>query len=159
MDNETRPESAPKVKYKSFTYRTRLEWLGGRAGSLASEGKPGFRVASPPEFKGEAGVWCPEDLLVASVNACVMATFAAFADRLKLPVLSYVCEAEGLLEFSNGKYRMTRVTLKPRVSVGSSEAVGPTEKALHDAHDNCIVSNSITSIVDLQPEVSAPTRD
>ncbi|MBI3191832.1 MAG: OsmC family protein, partial [Pedosphaera parvula] len=54
-----------------------------------------FRVASPPEFKGEAGVWTPEDLFVAAVNVCTMTTFAAFAQRLNLPVLSYRCEAEG----------------------------------------------------------------
>jgi organic hydroperoxide reductase OsmC/OhrA len=154
VENETKSEAIPKVKYKSFSYRNRLEWLGGRAGFLGSEGKPGFRVASPPEFKGEAGVWCPEDLFVASVNACVMATFAVFLDRLKLPVISYSCQAEGLLEFADGKYRMTHVTLRPKVVVKSAEAVAPTEKALHDAHDNCIISNSISSTVVLEPEIS-----
>jgi peroxiredoxin-like protein len=154
MGSEMKLDAVPKVKYKSFTYRTQLEWLGGRAGSLTSEGKPSFRVASPPEFKGEAGVWCPEDLFVASVNTCVMATFAAFLDRVKLPIVSYNCTAEGLLEFADGKYRMTRLTLRPKVVVRGAEAVAPTEKALHDAHDNCIISNSITSAVVLEPEVS-----
>lgn len=154
MESEIKSDAVPKVKYKTFTYRTQLEWLGGRAGSMRSEGKPSFRVASPPEFKGEAGVWCPEDLFIASVNACVMATFAAFLDRLKLPVVSYGCDAEGLLEFADGKYRMTRVTLRPKVVVKSAEAVAPTEKALHDAHNNCVVSNSINSAVVFEPEVS-----
>ena len=154
MEPDTKSEGVPKIKYKSFTYSTRLEWLGGRAGSLESEGKPGFRVASPPEFKGEAGVWCPEDLFVASVNVCAMTTFAAFLDRLKLPVVTYSCIAEGLLEFAEGKYRMTRVTLRPKVAVKSAEAVALVEKALHDAHDNCIISNSISGTVILEPEVS-----
>jgi organic hydroperoxide reductase OsmC/OhrA len=154
MEAENKSEGVPKIKYKSYTYRTQLEWLGGRAGSLAAEGKPGFRVASPPEFKGEAGVWCPEDLFVASVNVCTMTTFAAFLGRLQLPVVSYNCEAEGLLEFVEGKYCMTRVTLRPRVVVKSAEAIAPTEKALHDAHDNCIISNSMKSTVILEPEVT-----
>ena len=154
MEQETKPTAVPKFRYKSFTYRTRIEWVGGRAGSLGSEGKQGFRVASPPEFKGEAGVWCPEDLFVASVNACVMATFAAFLDRLQAPVVSYDCIAEGLLEFSEGKYRITRVTLRPSVVVNRVEAVAPVQKALHDAHDSCIISNSITAAVVLEPQVS-----
>jgi organic hydroperoxide reductase OsmC/OhrA len=40
------------------------------------------------------------------------------------------------------------------VVVKSAEAVAPTEKALHDAHDNCIISNSISSTVVLEPEIS-----
>ncbi len=154
METETKSDAVPKVKYKSFVYRTRVEWTGARAGTLTSEGKPAFRVSSPPEFKGEAGVWCPEDLFVASVNSCVMATFAAFLDKQKLPVLSYTCEAEGLLEFAGGGYRVTRVVLRPKVAVRTVEAVAATEKALHDAHQNCIISNSISGTVVLEPEVS-----
>jgi peroxiredoxin-like protein len=153
MENQNKPEPTPKLKYKSFTYHTSIRWLGLRAGSLNSEGKPAFRVASPPEFKGEAGVWCPEDLFVASINSCVMTTFASFLDRLKLPVISYVCDSEGVLEFSDGKYRMTRVILRPKVAVQNPEAVAAVEKALHDAHDSCIISNSITGKVVLEPDV------
>ncbi len=154
MEQGSTPTVAPKTRYKSFTYRTHVQWLGGRAGSLGSEGKPVFRVASPPEFKGEAGVWCPEDLFVASVNACVMTTFVTFVDRLQSPVVSYSCTAEGLLEFSDGRYRITRVTLRPNVVVNREEAVAPVQKALRDAHSSCIVSNSITAAVILEPEVS-----
>ena len=153
MENQTKPESAPKMKYKSFKYHTQIEWLGGRAGTLGSEGKQAFRVASPPEFKGEAGVWCPEELYVASINACIMATFAAFFERLKLPVVSYNCDAEGLLEFHDGKYRITRVILYPRIKVQTGEAVAPVRKALHDAHDNCFVSNSITTALEIEPDI------
>jgi peroxiredoxin-like protein len=145
---------APKMKYKSFSYRTRVAWLGGRAGSMESEGKPGFRVASPPEFKGEAGVWTPEDLYVASVNACIMATFAAFAERLKIPVVSYTCDAEGFLEYADGGYRFTRVTVRPRIVVKTEESVAQVEKTVHDAHDNCLVSRSIRSDVNVVPEIS-----
>ena len=150
----TTPPAAPKMKYKSFAYRTGVEWLGGRAGTLSSEGKPAFRVASPPEFKGEAGVWCPEDLFVAAVNACVMATFVAFAEKLKLPVVSYACDAEGVIEFVDDGYRFTRVTLRPKIVVRSAEAVAQAEKTVHDAHRNCFVSNSIRSAVELAPEIS-----
>jgi len=144
----------PKMKYKSFTYRTGLQWLGGRAGTLRSEGKPAFRVASPPEFKGEAGVWTPEDLFVASVNVCIMSTFVAFAERQKLPVVAYSCDAEGLIEFVDTAYRFTRLTLHPRIIVRIAEAVAQAEKTIRDAHNHCIVSNSIVSEVALEPQIS-----
>jgi organic hydroperoxide reductase OsmC/OhrA len=151
---ETQGPSAPKMKYKTFSYRTTLEWLGGRAGTLGSEGKPSFRAASPPEFKGEAGVWTPEDLFVASVNICTMATFAAFIERNKLPVVSYSCTAEGVIEFVDSGYRFTRLMLRPVIVLRTAEAVPLAEKTIHDAHKGCIVSNSITTRVDLEPLIS-----
>jgi organic hydroperoxide reductase OsmC/OhrA len=39
-----------------------------------------------PEFKGPEGIWSPEELLVGSVNACVMNTFLAYADAARLAV-------------------------------------------------------------------------
>lgn len=144
----------PKMKHKSFSYRTGIQWLGGRAGTLQSEGKPAFRVASPPEFKGEAGVWTPEDLFVASVNTCVMATFVAFAERQKLSVIAYSCEAEGLIEFVDSGYRFTHLTLRPKVVVQTAEAVAQAEKTVRDAHANCFVSNSILSEVVLEPQIT-----
>ena len=148
------PNVAPTaIRHKTFTYRTSIEWLGSRAGVLAAEGKPGFRVSSPPEFKGESGVWTPEDLFVAAVNVCTMATFASFAQRLGLPVVSYRSEAEGQLEFVDGGYRFTLVTLRPTVVVGAVEALAPVEKALGDAHRSCLISNSIRAVVALEPRV------
>jgi peroxiredoxin-like protein len=145
--------SKPKIKYKTFTYNTRLEWVGDRAVMLQSDGKPEFRVASPPEFKGEAGVWSPEDLFVASVDVCTLTTFAAFWQRLHLPVLSYTSKAEGILEFVDGEYRFTKIILKPTVIVGSEDAIEQTEKTLHDAHASCLVSNSIKATVLIEPNI------
>ncbi len=158
MTSTTTVTGEPAARYKTFRYRTRIEWHGGRAGDLASEGKPVFRVASPPEFKGEAGVWTPEDLLVAAVNACSMTTFAAFWQRLGLPVLSYESEAEGVLEFTEGSYRFTRVTLRPKIVVSEPSALPQVEEALEDAHRSCIISNSLRASVILDPvfEVAAP---
>jgi peroxiredoxin-like protein len=151
MTSTTTVTAEPAARYKTFRYRTAMEWRGGRAGDVASEGKPTFRVASPPEFKGEAGVWTPEDLLVAAVNACTMTTFAAFSQRLGLPVRSYACDAEGVLEFTEGSYRFTGVTLRPRIVVSDPAALKQVEKALADAHRSCIISNSILAKVVLEP--------
>jgi len=155
--NATATQGPALVRHKSFNYRTDLEWLGGRVGLLASEGKQSFRVASPPEFKGESGVWTPEDLLVGAVNSCLMVTFAAFAQRLGLPVLAYVAHAEAVLEFKDGSYQITRVVLRPTIEVGDTEAVARAEKALSDAHQNCIISNSIRASVEVQPVVRPRT--
>ncbi len=143
----------PKPKYKTFTYQTNLKWIEERAGMIHSEGKPDFRVASPPEFKGEEGVWTPEDLFVAAVEACTMTTFLAFAYRKQLPFISYESKAEGKLEFVDGSYRFTHVVLKPEITVESEEAVEQAKEIVHSAHEKCLIANSIKASVDVEPEI------
>jgi len=132
----------PGIRPKSYTYQTRVEWAGARAGQLHAEGKPTFRVASPPEFKGEAGVWSPEDLFVSSVNVCTMTTFLSFAERAKLVLASYASTAEGTLELADGSFRFTRIVIKPQLRV-QADQVEQARKLMHDAHAKCLVSNSM----------------
>lgn len=144
---------AGQVRPKTYTYRTTVAWAGGRAGQLDCDGKPGFRVASPPEFKGEAGVWSPEDLFVASVNICTMTTFLSFAERGKLTLRSYRSEAEGLLELVDGSFRFTRIVIRPRIQVPADQ-VDQAKKVMHDAHAKCLVSNSMRCEVVVEADVT-----
>ena len=74
-----------KKSYKSFRFKAGVVWEGGRRGLITSAGKPDVMVGSPPEFKGEAGVWSPEELLVSSVNTCLMLTYLTLAQARGLP--------------------------------------------------------------------------
>jgi organic hydroperoxide reductase OsmC/OhrA len=153
MDTENSKPAAPKVKYKSFTYRTQLKRIENRTGVLDSDGKPSIRFSSPPEFKGEAGLWTPEDLFVSTIDACTMTTFVAFAERERIPIVSYHSAAEGLLEFVDGKYRITRVVVRPRVVVALTDAIDPARNLFKKTHEHCIVTNSIHTAVVIEPEV------
>lgn len=150
---ETTAASAPSLKYKSFSYRTNLDWEEKRRGLLSSEGKPPVTVSSPPEFRGEPGLWTPEDLFVASVEICTMTTFLAFAQRLKIGIASYSSRAEGVLEFSDGAYRFTKIFLRPVIIVESSDAVRQAGQALQDAHHGCLIANSIRAEIVLEPDI------
>jgi hypothetical protein len=55
-------------------------------------------IGSPPEFKGQPDIWAPEELLVGSVNACLMLTFLTLAQAKGLVPLGYQSEAEGLVQ-------------------------------------------------------------
>jgi organic hydroperoxide reductase OsmC/OhrA len=142
-----------KKTYKSFSYTTSIAWKSGNRGAAGAAGRPDVEVSSPPEFKGEAGLWTPEDLFVASVNACTLMTFLAFAARKQLDFASYECRAEGRLEFVEGKYRFTEVKLYPQVVVKSPADVERAQEVLKSAHVNCFISNSISSAVTLSPEI------
>lgn len=143
----------PRTKFKTFTYETYLNWTGNRTGKLHSKSKPDFRVSSPPEFKGEKGLWSPEDLFVASVDICTMTTFMAFAQHKNLKVISYHTHAEGMLEYVDGRYQFTRIILRPIIKVESQEAIEQAREILADAHKGCFVSNSINCEVIIEPKI------
>jgi organic hydroperoxide reductase OsmC/OhrA len=142
-----------KVKPKVFHYDVGVRWTRERRGILALKDKPALEVASPPEFKGHPGIWTPEDLLVAAVSACTMTTFLAFAARREIALDSYQCDATGTLENVDGKFRFSRIVLRPKIVL--SRAVD-REKALstfHDAEAACLVANSLSTKVEGEPEI------
>jgi organic hydroperoxide reductase OsmC/OhrA len=144
----------PKIRHKNFTYKTSLTWLQGKTGTITSDGKPDLHVSSPPEFKGEAGAWTPEDLFVASVEMCHMTTFMSFANRVHLPVLSYRSQAVGYLDFVDGDYRFTRIVLTPHILAESSVTMETVSRVLEDSHRHCIISNSISTLVEVKPLIT-----
>lgn len=139
------------IRPKSYRYTTSVQWTGEKKGIMDIAGKPSLEVATPPEFKGHEGIWSPEDLYVAAVNSCIMTTFLAFAGRADLAFEGYESEAEGLLEFVDGRLLFTKIVVRPRVKLMSGEDRGKAEEILHKAEKNCLVSNSIRTEVALEP--------
>ncbi len=86
----------------SYVYETEVIWKSERRMEVRTPGAPAVDVSSPPEFQGEAGMWTPETLFVASVNACFVLTFLAIARLSKLDVVSMRASAQGKLEKSDG---------------------------------------------------------
>lgn len=142
-----------EVRSKRYTYRTSVRWTDQKRGLLSSGGKPDMQIATPPEFKGHEGIWSPEDLFVASVNVCVMSTFLAFAERAWLAFTAYESEAEGVLELVDGKFQVTTIVVKPRLSLKPGEDVGKARELLAKAEANCLISNSIKSKVTLEATI------
>ena len=106
--------------YKSFHYSNSLVWDSARRGHTSAPGKPDIEIGSPPEFKGEAGVWAPEEMLVAALNSCMMLTFIAFAEGRKLAIVSYESAAEGRLENVDDRRSREKFRRPLRVSLASS---------------------------------------
>jgi organic hydroperoxide reductase OsmC/OhrA len=146
-----------KRAYKSFHYKAKTTWSSARRGALSAAEKPSIVVGSPPEFKGEPDVWAPEELLVGSLNTCMMLTFLTLAERQGLTPVSYESEAEGLLDNVEGKYRITEVTVRPRVILQSETEFELARKSMESVEVHCFIANSINAKVRLTPEfVVAP---
>src|SRR4030095_1158629 len=96
----------------------------------------------------------PEHLFVASLNSCYMATFVAIAEMSKFEIVSFTCAAEGRLERQEGKpYRITEVTLRPRLVVSETTDLNRAQRLLEKAEKNCFIANSILTTVKVKDEI------
>ena len=148
-----------KTTYKSFHYKAKTTWSSARRGMLSAVGKPNIVVGSPPEFKGEPDIWAPEELLVGSLNTCMMLTFLTLAQQQGLTPAGYESEAEGLLDNVEGKYHITEVTVRPRVTLKSETELELARKNMESVEAHCFIANSINARITLTPEfvVAPPT--
>jgi organic hydroperoxide reductase OsmC/OhrA len=146
-----------KTAYKTFRYKASTTWSSARRGTLSAQGRPSINVGSPPEFKGEPDIWAPEELLVGSVNTCMMLTFLTLAQAKGLTPARYESEAEGLLENIEGKY-ITDVMVRPRVSLNDKAELERAREIMEGVEALCFISNSLKSKVSLAAEfVVAPS--
>ena len=141
------------IRSKVYMYHTTVKWTEQRKGVISCAGKPDVQVATPPEFKGQEGMWSPEDLFVASVNICVMTTFLAVAERAGLAFSSYESVAEGRLELVEGKFQFTAITIKPTITLKAVADTAKAKELIEKAEDNCLISNSMKARVSLEPAI------
>ena len=113
-----------------------------------------YQASAAPEFNGKADLANPEETLLAALASCHMLTFLAIAANSKFVVDSYDDTAVAKLEKNtNGTLCIQRILLQPKVSFSGSKLPNAEELAhLHDkAHANCIIANSISATVLVQP--------
>jgi len=146
---------------KTEVYNTTVNWTGEHWGHLALGNGPEMDFSAPPNAKGHAGVYTPEDGFVAAANTCVMLMFIWAVERYKLNLQSYECRVEGtkLIELDRTEI-FTHLRFWPviRISVGGEDAEfvrSRTLKALQSAQKYSLVANSVKSeiIIDAQIEI------
>lgn len=138
------------------SYNVSLNWKEGRQGIMSSSVlNSQIEVATPPEFdKGVPGIWSPEHLFTASVLSCFKTTFLAIAEFSKLEFETLDCEAEGVLDKVDGKFMMTEINLKAKLKINDLEKAEKAERIMHKSEAACLISNSITTKVNLTCEIS-----
>ena len=144
---------------RTATYRTRVTWKGEHWGHIQMGNGPEMEFSAPPDAYGHAGVLTPEDAFVAAVNTCVMMMFLWSAERFKLDLISYECEAEGtkVIELDRTEI-FTSVALRPRIVLrGKGEQRATIEerarRALQSAQRYSLVANSVKSEIRVDPMI------
>lgn len=143
-----------------LSFRNSISWSSARRGTMTNTEHQPVEIGSPPEFKGTPDVWCPEELFIGAASTCLMLTFLSFAERRQIAISGYESVAEGIVENSDGRYRVTRIEVRPVVSLSQENEVVPAHEVFKEAKEACIISNSVIAQVDLVPQfkVLVPVR-
>jgi organic hydroperoxide reductase OsmC/OhrA len=142
---------------KAYDFPLTVRWVSGRLTQASVVGKHDLEVATPPEFKGgAAGVWSPEDLLVASVGSCFVVTLLAVAERRGIPLHGLEVDASGhVSRRSDGSFGFTEVVVQARVETEIAFERDVREAA-ETAERGCLVANSVDFPVRVELDVHAP---
>ncbi|WP_445957399.1 OsmC family protein [Yeosuana sp.] len=144
-------------------YNVDINWTQDRKGMMCSPELNGTKpnrtncieVATPPEFdKGIPNIWTPEHLFTAAVSSCLMTTFLAVSEYSKFEFISFKCGSKGILDKVDGKFVMTEVLLFPEVFISDENQRERALKILEKSENACLISNSITSKVTMEPKIT-----
>jgi len=120
-----------KKVYHTFQFEN-VVWKSEFRGVLSASEHPTAEIGNPPLFKGTPDGWCPEDLLIGALNACLMLTFLYQMQRRKLEVPAYKSSAQGTLEHRDGKTprypdhsAASHISMKYRHDIEAAREVNP----------------------------------
>ncbi len=150
---------------QGHAFRARLVWTGASQGptrdiraysrefEVRMEGKATLTGSAAPQYLGDASRANPEELFLAALAGCQMLTYLALAARAKLEVVSYTDECEAILGPDGGRWRITRVVLRPRVGVRPGSDEEKARGLAREAHDGCFVARSVSCEVAVEPVI------
>jgi len=142
-------------------YRATCAWHGS-TGAGYDEYDRAHTVTTPPAagtlhlsgdaaFGGNAGLMNPELLLVAAAASCQLLSFLAVASRARVDVLEYRDDAEGWMPEDDPTTRVTRILLRPRITVRGEVPSARLAHLSEVAHHECYVANSLRTDIVVEP--------
>ncbi len=134
-------------------YSTKAVWVGGHKGELICGNGATLPFSAPADLHGEADVLTPEDAFVGALNSCFMLMFIWAAERLKIDLVSYECEAVGhVKEFLDKTSIFDRIVLLPTIEASGCDE-REVRKALRLAEKYSLIWQSIKAEVELRPKI------
>lgn len=110
---------------------------------IAIDGKEILNVSAAKAFKGDPGLYNPEDLLLSSVVSCHMMSYLYVCSQSDITVVSYQDNAEGTLEvLENGSGRFVEIRLNPNVIIKEKEKIAQSISLHTKANELCFIANS-----------------
>ena len=97
-------------------FRNTVYQISDKPAKTKMSGISETEIGPPAEYGGSPNSLNPEEMLVASVNGCIMLVFYHFAKKYDVEISSYHSDAEGKVEKTKNGLRFTNVEVKAKVS-------------------------------------------
>jgi organic hydroperoxide reductase OsmC/OhrA len=143
-------------------FLSRLQWTGAASGPTLDPAAFSRDLAvtmqaitlpmsSAPGYRGDPSRANPEQLFVAALSACQALTYLFLAAKHQIPVVAYTDDAEGRLGLVDGTMRMSRVSLRPRITLAAGADGSRARELVARAHAGCFIANSVSTPVVIEP--------
>ncbi len=108
-------------------------------------------LSSDPAFRGDARLLNPEQLLVLSASSCQLLSFLAVTARARIDVVDYVDDATGVMPEDPRPMRITRIELRPHITIRGAATEERLVHLCEVAHHECFIANSLTTDIVVTP--------
>jgi organic hydroperoxide reductase OsmC/OhrA len=142
-------------------YRVSSAWSGTTAvgydayprahASVSPPSPTTLDVSADPAFLGDPALLNPEQLLLHAAVSCQLLSFLAVAARARLDVVEYRDEADAEMPEADPPVRITRITLRPRITVRGEVNDARLRHLVEVAHRECYIANSISAEIVIEP--------
>ena len=135
------------------SYKTTTVWKGGHTGEITCSNGAHMDFSAPAALYGQPNVLTPEDAFVGALNMCFQLMFIWSVEKMKIDLVSYECEAEGLVvELLDRTSTFKKMTLRPRIEVRNCPE-NAVRRALKLAEKFSLVAQSIKAELVIEPEI------
>jgi organic hydroperoxide reductase OsmC/OhrA len=111
-------------------------------------------MSSAPGYGGDPSRVNPEQLFVAALSACQALTYLSLAGRSGLQIVGYTDDAQGWLGSDGARMRMSKVTLRPLITIERGADKARALELVDKAHQRCFIGNSVCTPVQVEPTVT-----
>jgi organic hydroperoxide reductase OsmC/OhrA len=147
--------------HREHRYRASCSWVGStgdgydaydrRHDAAAPPSETALALTSDPAFRGDPRFLNPEQLLVLAAASCQLLSFLAVAATARIDVIEYTDDAEGVMPEDRGPMSITRIVLRPRITVRGHVEDARLEHLCEVAHRECFIANSLRTEITVEP--------
>lgn len=148
----------------THTFKVTCSWTGSTGAGYDAYDRSHQGVTDPPtttialsgapEFRGDPAFTNPEQLLVMAASSCQLLTFLAVAARARVDVVGYEDDAEGFMPEDDPPLRVTRIELRPRITIVGDVPEERVRHLVEVAHRQCFIANSLRTEVVVTPTIA-----
>ncbi len=136
------------------SYKTTTVWSGGHSGVIRGGNGAQMNFSAPAALYGQPNVLTPEDAFVGALNMCFQLMFIWSVEKLKVDLVSYECEAEGIVEELLDRTSIfKKIVLRPKIVVRNCTEK-TVRRALTLAEKFSLVAQSIKAEIAVEPEIA-----